>query len=64
MVVRLAGVGGFMRAFVMAAKTGSGHAQPGTTGKVMIQLFASILCVHIMGTIQLIESILGIDFQL
>lgn len=64
MMVRLVGVYAFMRGFVMAAKTGSGHAQPGTIGKVMVHIFAGILCVHIMGTINLIGSIIGIDFAL
>lgn len=64
MMVRLVGVYAFMRGFVMASKTGSGHAQPGTTGKVLIHIFAGILCVHIMGTIQLVESILGFDFAI
>jgi intracellular multiplication protein IcmC len=62
--VRLIGVYAFMKGFVMAARTGSGHAQPGTIGKVLIHIFAGILCVHIMGTIKLIESILGFDFQI
>lgn len=64
MLVRLVGVYAFMRGFVMAAKTGSGHASPGTTGKVFVHIFAGILCVHIMGTIQLIESILGFNFSI
>ncbi len=64
MFVRLVGVYAFMRGFVMAAKTGSGHAQPGTTGKVLVHIFAGILCVHIMGTVQLIESIFGLNFTL
>ncbi len=64
MLVRLVGVYSFMRGFVMSAKTGSGHAQPGTTGKVLVHLFAGILCVHIMGTIKLFESIFGFDFVL
>lgn len=64
MFVRLIGVYAFMRGFVMAAKTGSGHAQPGTTGKVLVHIFAGILCVHIMGTIQLMESIFGLNLTL
>lgn len=63
MLVRLIGVYSFMRGFVMAAKTGSGHAQPGTTGKVLTMIFAGILCVHIMGTIQLVESLFGFSLN-
>lgn len=64
MLVRIVGIYAFMRGFVMAAKTGSGHAQQGTTGKVLIHIFAGILCVHIMGTIQLVESLLGFNFSI
>jgi intracellular multiplication protein IcmC len=64
MFVRIIGVYAFMRGFVMAAKTGSGHAQPGTVGKVLVHIFAGILCVHIMGTVKLIEGIFGLDFSL
>jgi len=64
MLVRLVGIYAFMRGFVMAAKTGSGHAPPGTIGKVLVHIFAGMLCVHIMGTIKLIESILGFDFSI
>ena len=62
MLVRIVGVYALMRGFVMAAKTGSGHAPPGTIGKCLVHIFAGILCVHIVGTIQLIGSIIGIDF--
>ena len=63
MLVRLIGVYAFMRGFVMAARTGSGHAQPGTVGKVLSMIGAGILCVHIMGTIQLLESIFGFSIN-
>lgn len=64
MMVRLVGVYAFMRSFVMCSKTGSGHAPPGTTGKVFAYLLGGILCIHIMGTMQLIESILGFNFDI
>jgi intracellular multiplication protein IcmC len=64
MLVRLVGVYAMMRGFVMAAKTGSGHAPPGTIGKVLVHIFAGILCVHIVGTVDLIGSIIGVDFAL
>jgi intracellular multiplication protein IcmC len=64
MLVRLVGVYAFMRGFVMAARTGSGHAQQGTIGKILLHLFGGILCVHIVGTMSLIENILGFNFSL
>ncbi len=64
MMVRLVGVYAFMRGFVMSSKTGSGHAPPGTTGKIFAYLFGGILCIHIMGTMQLFGSILGFNFDI
>lgn len=64
MLIRLVGVYAFMRGFVMSAKTGSGHAPPGTVGKALVFIFGGILCVHIMGTVKLIESIFGFDFSI
>lgn len=64
MLVRIVGVYAFMRGFVMAAHSAGQHARPGTAGKVLVHIFAGILCVHVMGTIQLIESILGLNFQI
>lgn len=63
MLVRLVGVYAFMRGIVMAAKTGSHQGQQGTVGKVLVHLFAGILCVHIVGTINLIESFFGLSFS-
>ena len=62
-LVRIIGVFSMMRGFVMASKTG-GQTQQGTVGKAVIHIFAGVLCVHIMGTVKLIESILGFDFSL
>ena len=64
MLVRLVGVYAFMRAFMLAARSGRTQGQPGTVGKVLVNLLAGILCVHVMGTIQLIESILGFSFSI
>jgi intracellular multiplication protein IcmC len=61
--VRVIGIFAFMRGFMMVARTG-GQTQQGTTGKALIHVFAGILCVHIMGTIKLLESILGFSFSL
>lgn len=60
MLVRVVGVGSFIRGIVMISRAGSSQSQPGTTGKALIHIFAGILCVHIMGTIELIENILGL----
>ncbi|MCX7125752.1 MAG: type IV secretion protein IcmC [Gammaproteobacteria bacterium] len=60
MLVRLVGVGSFIRGIVILSKTGAGQQQPGTIGKGLMHIFAGILCVHIMGTVDLLDSILGL----
>ena len=56
MFIRLIGVGAIIRALVLCSKLGS-QGQPGTLGKAMMHLLGGILCVHILGTIQLVEFI-------
>lgn len=58
--VRIVGVGSFMRGIVLLARAGAEHNQPGTLGKALIHIFAGILCVHIIGTKNLLEAILGL----
>lgn len=56
--VRLIGVGAMMRGFVMLSRTGGGHgAQPGTLGRAMVHIFGGLLCVHILGTVNLLMSL-------
>ena len=54
--VRLIGVGAIMRALVLFSKLGS-QGQPGTMGKAVMHLIGGILCVHILGTVRLVEFI-------
>lgn len=54
--IRLIGVGAIIRSLVLFSKLGH-QAQPGTMGKAMMHLLGGILCVHILGTIQLVEFI-------
>ncbi len=63
MLVRLVGVYAFTRGFIILSRSGSG-GQQGNIGKSMIHIFAGILCVHIMGTVKLIESLFGFNFSL
>lgn len=60
MFVRIIGVGSFIRGIVLLSRSGSHQGQPGTLGKALIHMFAGVLCVHIVGTLDLIDSILGL----
>ncbi|OGT44061.1 MAG: hypothetical protein A3F13_02325 [Gammaproteobacteria bacterium RIFCSPHIGHO2_12_FULL_40_19] len=59
MFVRIIGVGSFIRGVVLLSKAGGQQSQPGTLGKALVHIFAGILLVHILGTIDLLKSILG-----
>ena len=60
MFVRIIGVGSFIRGIVLLSKVGGQQTQPGTLGKAIIHLFAGILLVHILGTIDLLQNVLGL----
>lgn len=57
--VRIVGVAAFIRGIVLLSRSGGQQSQHGTFGKAMIHIFAGILCVHILGTVELLEQILG-----
>ena len=59
MFVRIIGVGAFIRGIVLLSRSSGQQAQQGTFGKAMIHIFAGILCIHILGTINLLEQLLG-----
>lgn len=60
MLVRLVGVGAFMKGIMMASHSGGQHAQPGTLGKAIIHIIAGILCINVVQTIDLIEQIFNL----
>ncbi len=55
-LVRVVGAGAFVRGVFLLNKAGQSQAQPGTVGKGLIFLFAGVLCVHVVGTTQLLEG--------
>lgn len=59
--VRLVGVASFMRGIFLLSRSGGRHGQPGTLGRALIHMFAGLLCLHIVGTVNLLESILGLS---
>lgn len=59
MFVRIIGIGAFIRGIFLLSRTGGQQSQQGTLGKALIHIFAGILCVHIVGTVTLMEQILG-----
>ena len=59
--VRLIGVGSFMRGVLLFSRVGGEQSQPGTLSKACIHMFAGILCIHILGTVDLLRSIFGMS---
>ncbi len=49
-----------MRSLVLFSKLGH-QAQPGTMGKAIMHLLGGILCVNIVGTIQLVAFIFDVQ---
>lgn len=56
MIVRLIGVGAFIRGCTLIARAGSEHAQQGTLSKGVLHIIGGLLCVNIMGTVALLET--------
>ena len=61
MFVRLIGVGSFMRGVVLISHSGGGQSQAGTLGKAIIHMVSGLMCVHIEGTLQIMDNILGLS---
>lgn len=61
LLVRIIGIAAFMRGIIMLSKSGSQQHQQGLVGKAIMHLVAGILCVHIIGTKDLLEQILGVS---
>lgn len=59
MFVRLIGVGAFIRGIVLFSRSGREGAQPGIMGKSMLHILGGMLCIHILGTLDLLKQILG-----
>lgn len=59
--VRVVGVGAFVRGIVLLSRVGGQQTQPGQLGKAMIHIFGGVLCIHIMGTVTLLESLMGLS---
>lgn len=59
--IRLIGVGAIIRACVLFSRTGQTGGQPGTVGKAALHLFGGILCVHIMGTVELVKYLFDLQ---
>lgn len=57
MFVRLVGIGAIMRAISLLARSGSQQSQPGSLSRAVFFLFSGVLCVHIVGSARLFQSI-------
>ncbi len=60
MFVRLIGIGSFMRGLMLVSRSGRIGGQPGTVGRAMIHIFAGILAIHVLGTVNLLMKIMDL----
>ena len=60
MFVRIVGVGAFIRGVFLLSRTGGQQAQQGTLAKALIHILAGVLCIHVLGTMDLLKEILGV----
>lgn len=59
--IRLVGVGSFIRGLVMLTRVGGEQSQPGTLSKAMLHMLGGVLCLHILGVVQLVQSIFNLS---
>jgi intracellular multiplication protein IcmC len=59
-LTRIIGVVALARGLCMLAKSGSQNRTPGAIGRGCIFVVAGILCIHILGTISLLQYTLGV----
>ena len=57
--VRLIGVGAFMRGIVLFSRVGSEQSQHGAMSKSLLHVIGGVLCVNVVGTLELLKNILG-----
>ena len=61
MFVRVIGVAAFIRGIHHLSKAGGQSGQPGTIGKALIHIFAGVLCLHVLGVVDLLKSFLDVS---
>ena len=59
MFVRLLGVGSFMRGILLLSRVGGEQSQAGSMGRACTHLLGGLLCMHILGVVQLLREIMG-----
>ena len=60
MALHVIGVVAFIRGIFKVARGGRENSQPGMLGKGLLLMFVGILLVHIMGTVHLVEQLMGV----
>lgn len=59
--IRLVGVGSFIRGLVMMTRVGGEQSQPGTLSKAVLHMTGGVLCLHILGVVDLIQSVFNLN---
>lgn len=63
MIVQLIGLIAFIRGWILLSHTaGQQGAQPGTFGKALTHIFGGVLAMNIVGTINILQTSLGVSF--
>ena len=52
--IRVVGIGSFIRGIVLLSRTGHQQGQPGNVTKALIHILAGALCIHVIGTYDLV----------
>ena len=57
-IIKVIGLGAFIRGWVMIARSGAQGQQPGATSKGIMHVFGGILAINFVGTLQIINNTL------
>ena len=63
MMLRVVGVYIFIKGIMKLSKSGKENGQPGMVGKGLMSIFIGILLVHIMGTVHIVEQLVGVTIS-
>lgn len=59
-LIQVIGFIAFIRGWIMLARLGGGHSQPGTLGKGLIHMLGGLLAINVVGTIEMLRETIGL----
>ncbi len=60
MFVRVIGLCALVRGFMMFSRLGREQSPPGTAAKSVLHMVGGLLCLHVLGTVELVKTIFGL----